>query len=628
MSLFNSIQSAELIFNIGYQSLLVLSLGGVIIRLFRSKSAPFRSAVVLVTMAVLFFIPILNVSAPLFKTKTVGPTLFVKPSSSQTSLQTLPPRPFFETQPIPFVQNSSISSDDKENTGVYPVQFPRFWIHGINLFGFLWLSGSLFFLIRFFFGVFSLRKFKKNMAPVESSTVEDALQDARSVFSLKKNIPVFTTPNVLSPVALGILKPFILLPRSSLEKMRPSQMTGILIHELSHIYHQDLLIGVFQRLMTILLWWNPLSFNLSKALSRAREEISDNCVLLRNTSKEYAECLVDLAERGNFLKRLPVATAMASSHIPLKERVTFILSKERNMETRLKKSSFWALVLTAGLCLIFISGTRTTFAAYTSEEFPSAKQDKPVVQQDIQAVKQEQKEEKPVKATQDITPPKLIKKVDPVYPEIAKQAGVQGDVVIEVTTDIHGKVTETKVIRSVPLLDQAAIDAIEQWIYEPFIIDGQPRPVLFTVTCRFKLDDEEKKDVVRSGVASGITGGVQGGVEGGVQGGVAGGIVGGVAGGIEDQVVIYGNFAKPKIIKKVDAIYPLDARKAGIKGEVILQVTIDEKGRVIQATPVKSIPGLDQAAIDAVKQWVYEPYIVDGEPRSVVFPVTVTFRLR
>src|SRR4030043_137473 len=88
----------------------------------------------------------------------------------------------------------------------------------------------------------------------------------------------------------------------------------------------------------------------------------------------------------------------------------------------------------------------------------------------------------PVKAVGEVQPPKLIKKVDPVYPEAARQAGVKGVVILECTTDAYGSVVSVKVLRSIPALDQAAIDAVKQWVYEPMIIDGKPRGVIFTVT--------------------------------------------------------------------------------------------------------------------------------------------------
>jgi protein TonB len=95
--------------------------------------------------------------------------------------------------------------------------------------------------------------------------------------------------------------------------------------------------------------------------------------------------------------------------------------------------------------------------------------------------------EAPVRAIGEIKPPRLIRKVEPTYPEIARQARVEGIVIVEATTDIYGRVQKVKVLRSIPLLDQAAIDAVRQWQYEPMIINGRPRGVIFTVTVRFQL---------------------------------------------------------------------------------------------------------------------------------------------
>jgi protein TonB len=95
--------------------------------------------------------------------------------------------------------------------------------------------------------------------------------------------------------------------------------------------------------------------------------------------------------------------------------------------------------------------------------------------------------EAPVRAIGEIKAPRLTKKVDPLYPEIARQARVEGVVIVEATTDIYGRVQNVKVLRSIPLLDQSAIDAVRQWQYEPMIINGRPRGVIFTVTVRFQL---------------------------------------------------------------------------------------------------------------------------------------------
>jgi TonB family protein len=93
-----------------------------------------------------------------------------------------------------------------------------------------------------------------------------------------------------------------------------------------------------------------------------------------------------------------------------------------------------------------------------------------------------------VKAEGNVKPPRLIKEVKPIYPEEAKKAKLQGIVILNVRADIYGKVEDILVAKSVdPLLDQAAIDAVKQWVYEPMLINGKPHPIIFTVTVRFTL---------------------------------------------------------------------------------------------------------------------------------------------
>ena len=82
-------------------------------------------------------------------------------------------------------------------------------------------------------------------------------------------------------------------------------------------------------------------------------------------------------------------------------------------------------------------------------------------------------------------PPTKIKNVAPVYPAIAKASRVGGAVVIEATIDREGKVIDTKVVRSVPLLDQAAVNAVQQWEYSPAVLDGKPVPIVMTITVNF-----------------------------------------------------------------------------------------------------------------------------------------------
>ena len=75
--------------------------------------------------------------------------------------------------------------------------------------------------------------------------------------------------------------------------------------------------------------------------------------------------------------------------------------------------------------------------------------------------------------------------VAPIVPPEAIQAGVNGVVVVEITIETDGTVKHVRVLRGIPLLDQAALDAVRQWRYEPTLRDGQAVPVVITVPVRF-----------------------------------------------------------------------------------------------------------------------------------------------
>jgi len=86
-----------------------------------------------------------------------------------------------------------------------------------------------------------------------------------------------------------------------------------------------------------------------------------------------------------------------------------------------------------------------------------------------------------------IREPMKVKHVSPLYPDLAKQARIEGTVVLECTINEQGQVTEVRVLRGIPLLDAAAVEAVRQWVYSPTLLEGVPVPVIMTVTVHFKL---------------------------------------------------------------------------------------------------------------------------------------------
>jgi periplasmic protein TonB len=93
----------------------------------------------------------------------------------------------------------------------------------------------------------------------------------------------------------------------------------------------------------------------------------------------------------------------------------------------------------------------------------------------------------PVRAGELLVAPRKLVDVRPVYPEIARSAHIEGTVMLEAVLDRRGRVSQVRVTKSSPLLDQAAIDAVRQWQYSPSVLHGQPVEVLMTVTITFTL---------------------------------------------------------------------------------------------------------------------------------------------
>jgi protein TonB len=86
-----------------------------------------------------------------------------------------------------------------------------------------------------------------------------------------------------------------------------------------------------------------------------------------------------------------------------------------------------------------------------------------------------------------VQPPRRIHHEPPVYPQSALLARVEGTVVLEAVIGTSGTVQEVRVVRSVPLLDQAALDAVRRWTYTPTLLSGVPVPVVMTVQVEFRL---------------------------------------------------------------------------------------------------------------------------------------------
>jgi protein TonB len=120
----------------------------------------------------------------------------------------------------------------------------------------------------------------------------------------------------------------------------------------------------------------------------------------------------------------------------------------------------------------------------------------------------------------------------------------------------------------------------------------------------------------------------------GVLGGVPGGVVGGIVGGLPEAppppvvpVRVGGAVREPRRLVVVQPVYPEIAVKARLQGTVVVEATVNERGRVVSVSLLQGAPLLTDAALEAVKKWVYTPTLLNGVPTPIIMTVTVHFRL-
>lgn len=225
-----------------------------------------------------------------------------------------------------------------------------------------------------------------------------------------------------------------------------------------------------------------------------------------------------------------------------------------------------------------------------------------------------------VRVSESVARSLIVKKVDPVYPPLARQARIQGSVILQVKINKSGDVENVQLFSGHPMLAPAAIDAVRQWKYNPYLLNGEPVEVETRVTVNFTLP--EKRPV------EGVVGDAPGGIPPGEQGGIAAGNPGDANHpAVSQRVRVSQGVMAGLLITKVAPEYPAAARDQRIQGAVVLAVIIDREGSVSNIQLISGHPLLAPAAIDAVKQWKYKPYLLNGEPVEIETQVTVNFSL-
>ncbi|HEX6097102.1 MAG TPA: M56 family metallopeptidase [Thermoanaerobaculia bacterium] len=354
---------------------------------------------------------------------------------------------------------------------------------------------------------------------------------------------------VREPTVIGIVRPVIVLPAAY--DFTPAELDAVLAHEQAHISRRDNLIALVVELVCAAFWFDPLHRVARRKLVELRERAVDDAVLERGCDAEaYVSALARSCETS-------VHRAVACmSRLNLQERMESIMS--HSIRHR------WPVSLTRGFIAAGVAAAAIAFATFAPAPSLSAG-DAPVGIPDFD-----------VRAT--------------------PQPG--GGYTLDVRVDLpDGPFTSSAVVASAP--ETRSISTTQGGkTYEVVVkleADGLVRGSLMiseggeVVAARSKWFDrrEPKPGVYPSGTD---------------------------------------NLTPPKPVHKVDAVYTSEAKAARIAGVVIVKVTIDAQGNVTDARVLKDLPlGLGQAAVDAVRQWKFEPATLDGKPVATDFNLTVRF---
>jgi TonB family protein len=213
----------------------------------------------------------------------------------------------------------------------------------------------------------------------------------------------------------------------------------------------------------------------------------------------------------------------------------------------------------------------------------------------------------------DVAQPLLVKRVDPVYPGGAFSNQVDGDVVMKATIAVDGTVTNIKVAHGLPQLLQPAVHAVSQWQYQPYRVNGVATPFDTTIVVHFKLS--------KSALSAASPPPVQGEDTGALQPAQRPQLPPPPAGVMR----ISGRVMAGNLESRIEPVYPPDAVALDARGSVLLLATIKKTGEVSDAQVVSGPERFRSAAMDAVKQWRYHPYEVDGAAVDVQTTITLNF---
>ncbi|MDX2151712.1 MAG: M56 family metallopeptidase [Bryobacteraceae bacterium] len=278
---------------------------------------------------------------------------------------------------------------------------------------------------------------------------------ARPLARRGERVQLVEGPAGCGPMSWGFLRQTIFLPAEG-NGWPAAQREAVLLHELAHCQRGDCWWLLLARLVASVFWFQPLTWLALNRIASESERAADDAVLRAGISGDrYAGWLLQIARS---VQREPAAATAMGRASGLERRLTAVLD-ERVNRRRFGRAGVLALAVGAAMILL------------------------PVV-----AAQKTEDDSKVYKIGDGITAPAPEKRVEPTYTQEAKDAKLEGAVLLSVEIHPDGRVHNAKVVRSLGKgLDEAAVAAVEQWHFKPAMKDGKPVKVMARIEVNFRL---------------------------------------------------------------------------------------------------------------------------------------------
>jgi TonB family protein len=455
-------------------------------------------------------------------------------------------------------------------------------------------------------GVIRLRRLRAAGTSAPDSAEHDELQN---LIGARANIR--QVHGLGQPVTFGVRRPVVLLPDSLLELPAGIQR-AVLAHELWHVRRRDWFWVVAEELLRAVFWFNPALWTLINRIQAAREEVVDDLtILLTGSRRNYLDALMVFADRPCLF----AATAFARRR-HLVRRI-LLISKESVMSSK-------RVVATAAAMLAIVLGT----SWYAVAAFP------------LSGPPQQPRDRMPPPPP---PPPSQFElKKQEFLAKVKEQPNANNYTNLAILYwerafrdyTISGEEKAKLIEEAIGATDRAlAYDAdhVPALTYKNILLrmqaqaaDPTHRDTLLAEADRLRaramaLSKAQRsayppREALPPGLPPPPPPPPPPGPERLVDGAM--------------PLRVGGNIKTPTKTKDVRPIYPQDAQLNRVQGVVIAELTVDAEGKVRNAMILRSIPLLDQAALDAVRQWEFEPVHLNGVPVPVIMTVTVNFSLQ